>query len=91
MLIFGAGGMAICLFILSATFLHHISLMECLVVLIIYNTCFAFSQGTVIWVYLSELFPLDVKAKGQSYGTSVLWVANAILISLFPTLQHLSP
>jgi MFS family permease len=91
LLISGAAGMSICLFALSAVFLHHISPIECLIILVIYNACFAFSQGTVIWVYLSELFPFDVRAKGQSYGTSVHWIANAILISLFPTLHHFSP
>lgn len=91
LLISGAGGMSICLFVLSAPFKNHISLVECLAILITYNTCFAFSQGTVIWVYLSEIFPFDVRAKGQSYGASVLWISNAALITLFPTLQHFSP
>jgi hypothetical protein len=83
--------MSVCLFILSATAKHHISLAECLAVLIAYNICFAFSQGTVIWVYLSELFPVEVRAKGQSYGACLLWIANATLISFFPTLRHFSP
>jgi sugar porter (SP) family MFS transporter len=91
LLISGAAGMAICLWILSATFAHQIGLLECSIVLIIYNACFAFSQGTTIWVYLSELFPYGLREKGQSYGASVHWIANAILISLFPTLQHYSP
>jgi predicted MFS family arabinose efflux permease len=91
LLISGAAGMAICLWVLSATFVHQIGLLECSIVLIIYNACFAFSQGTTIWVYLSELFPYGLREKGQSYGASVHWIANAILVSLFPTLQHFSP
>ena len=29
---------------------------------------FAFSQGTVIWVFISEIFPNTVRAKGQALG-----------------------
>jgi SP family arabinose:H+ symporter-like MFS transporter len=91
LLISGAAGMSICLFVLSDAFLHHFNPVECIIILVIYNACFAFSQGTTIWVYLSELFPYDLRAKGQSYSASVHWVANAILVSLFPTLEHFSP
>ena len=38
---------------------------------------FAFSQGAVIWVYLSEVFPNRVRAKGQSLGSFTHWIMNA--------------
>jgi hypothetical protein len=41
-------------------------------------------------VYLSELFPPGTRGKGQGYGSSVNWIANAILISIFPVMQHAS-
>ena len=90
LLVTGAAGMSICLFVLSGR-LHVLTPLNCLLLLVAYNACFAFSQGTVIWVYLSELFPLKVRAKGQSYGASVHWIANAVLVSLYPTLQRLGP
>jgi len=34
----------------------------------IYIAFFAFSQGAVIWVFISEIFPNDVRAKGQTLG-----------------------
>lgn len=43
-----------------------------------------------MWVYLSELFPPGVRGAGQGYGSTVHWVANAMLISVFPMLQHAS-
>jgi hypothetical protein len=58
-----------------------------IVVLLCYNVCFGFSQGAVVWVYLSELFPLPVRARGQSFGSTVLWVANAIIICSFPAIE----
>ena len=43
-----------------------------------YIAFFAFSQGAVIWVYLSEVFPNRVRAKGQSLGSFTHWIMNAI-------------
>jgi hypothetical protein len=51
---------------------------------------FAFSQGAVIWVYLSEVFPNLVRAKGQSLGSFTHWIMNAIISAVFPALAALS-
>jgi hypothetical protein len=59
-------------------------------ILVGYNAFFAFSQGTVVWVYLSELFPPGIRGAGQGDGSSVHWITNAILISVFPVIQHAS-
>jgi sugar porter (SP) family MFS transporter len=47
---------------------------------------FAFSQGAVIWVYLSEVFPNRVRAKGQSLGSFTHWFMNALISWTFPLL-----
>jgi sugar porter (SP) family MFS transporter len=47
---------------------------------------FAFSQGAVIWVYLSEVFPNRVRAKGQSLGSFSHWFMNALISGVFPLL-----
>jgi SP family arabinose:H+ symporter-like MFS transporter len=51
---------------------------------------FAFSQGAVIWVYLSEVFPTRVRAKGQSLGSFTHWTMNALISWLFPFVAALS-
>jgi sugar porter (SP) family MFS transporter len=51
---------------------------------------FAISQGAVIWVYISEVFPTRVRAKGQAIGTSTLWVMNALISAIFPLLAKKS-
>ena len=51
-----------------------------------YIAFFAFSQGAVIWVYLGEVFPNRVRAKGQSLGSTTHWVMNAIISGVFPVL-----
>jgi sugar porter (SP) family MFS transporter len=88
LLVWGAAGMSVCLFALGLSIPHQFASVWYLLLLIGYNTFFAFSQGTVIWVYLSELFPFAVRGAGQGYGTSVLWVATAVLIGVFPIVQN---
>ncbi|MGB3065070.1 sugar porter family MFS transporter [Sphingobacterium thalpophilum] len=50
---------------------------------------FAFSQGAVIWVFISEIFPNDVRAKGQTFGSLTHWVMAAIITFCFPALAEL--
>jgi len=44
----------------------------------------AFSASAVIWVFISEIFPPDVRAKGQSFGGMVHWVMCMAVSWLFP-------
>ena len=52
--------------------------------LVAYIAFFAFSQGAVIWVYISEVFPNLVRAKGQSLGSFTHWIMNAGISYAFP-------
>jgi len=55
---------------------------------------FAFSQGAVIWVFLAEIFPNKVRAKGQALGSFTHWIMNAIIGLLFPVVLaalHVGP
>jgi MFS family permease len=90
LLIWGSAGMALCLLCLGIAIPHHLGPLFYLSILLAYHSFFAFSQGTVVWVYLSELFSPGTRGKGQGYGSSVNWIANAILISIFPVMQHAS-
>jgi sugar porter (SP) family MFS transporter len=86
LLLVGAVGTAICLAGVAAIFAtnkHHELLLWLLVGFI---ASFAFSQGSVIWVYLSEVFPNRVRAKGQSLGTLTHWLMNAAISLTFPIL-----
>ena len=49
-----------------------------------YIASFGFSQGAVIWVYISEVFPNRVRAKGQSLGSFTHWFMNALIAGVFP-------
>jgi sugar porter (SP) family MFS transporter len=56
--------------------------------LFIYIAFFAFSQGAVIWVFISEIFPNQVRAKGQTLGSTTHWVMAAIIAFSFPYLAE---
>lgn len=86
LLLAGSAGMALCLVLLPAQRYMRWPAVSVIVVLVCYNAFFAFSQGTVVWVYLSELFPLPVRARGQSLGSTVNWLANALITGSFPLL-----
>ncbi len=90
LLYLGSIGMAACLLSLGVAVPHHFSPVVYLSILATYNAFFALSQGTVVWVYLSELFPVGLRGSGQGYGSTVHWIANAVLISVFPSVQHAS-
>ncbi|MGE0588090.1 MAG: sugar porter family MFS transporter [Cyclobacteriaceae bacterium] len=44
----------------------------------------AVGQGAVIWVFISEVFPNQVRAYGQSLGTGTHWVFAALITLLTP-------
>jgi sugar porter (SP) family MFS transporter len=52
--------------------------------LVMFIAAFAVSQGAVIWVYLSEIFPTSVRARGQAVGSSTHWILNAVISGTFP-------
>ena len=44
----------------------------------------AIGQGTVIWVFIAEIFPNRHRAEGQALGSFTHWVFAALLTSFFP-------
>jgi MFS transporter, SP family, arabinose:H+ symporter len=86
LLLIGAVGTAICLAGVAGIFLSH-QHQELLVWLLVgYIAFFSFSQGAVIWVYIGEVFPNRVRAKGQSLGSSSHWIMNGIISLVFPVM-----
>ncbi|MBX9877555.1 MAG: sugar porter family MFS transporter [Candidatus Obscuribacterales bacterium] len=90
LLLTGAIGTAFCLFGVAAVFYTHQHQAMLLWFLVGFIAFFAISQGAVIWVYLSEIFPTRVRARGQSLGCSAHWIMNAIISGVFPVLAKTS-
>jgi SP family arabinose:H+ symporter-like MFS transporter len=84
LLLIGAVGTAACLFGVSAVFYTQTHRSSLLWLLVAYIAFFAISQGAVIWVYIGEVFPNRVRAKGQGLGSSSHWVMNALIAYYFP-------
>ena len=57
---------------------------------ITYIAFFAFSQGAVIWVYISEIFPNRVRARGQALGSFTHWFWAAVVSWSFPVVAEAS-
>lgn len=91
LLLAGAAGTCvalICVAVIYATGQGQALLLPCLVAFIVF---FAISQGAVIWVYLSEIFPTAVRARGQALGSATHWVMNAIISFAFPVIAAKAP
>lgn len=86
LLLIGTVGLTVCLTAIAAVFLTRRHLSWLVWLLMAYIACFAVSQGAVVWVYISEVFPTIVRAKGQSLGSSSHWVTNAIISLVFPVM-----
>ncbi len=54
--------------------------------LFVFIAAHAIGQGTVIWVFISEIFPNHLRSSGQSFGSSIHWLLAAIVPSLIPIL-----
>ncbi|MFA5329193.1 MAG: sugar porter family MFS transporter [Prolixibacteraceae bacterium] len=50
---------------------------------------FAFSQGAVLWVVLSEIFPHKVRAQGQALGSFTHWIMAAAISWSFPVFANM--
>jgi sugar porter (SP) family MFS transporter len=86
LLLIGSAGMVGCLSGVAYVFLTNSHLSSLLWLLLAYIAFFAVSQGAVIWVYIGEVFPNRVRAKGQSLGSSAHWIMNALISLTFPLL-----
>lgn len=90
LLLIGSVGTAACLAGVSGVFFTQSHQSYLLWLLVAYIAFFAISQGAVIWVYIGEVFPNRVRAKGQGLGSSSHWIMNAIIAYTFPQLAKSS-
>ncbi len=84
MLLLGALLMTAFLGLFSYLFLASIQGLGLLIMLVLFVGSFAFSQGAVVWVILSEMFPNNIRARATSIGSFSLWVFCFVTTLLFP-------
>ncbi len=90
LLLIGSVGTAICLSGVAAIFYKQQHREYLVWLLVGYIFFFAVSQGAVIWVYISEVFPTRVRSKGQSLGSGSHWIMNALISAVFPLIARRS-
>jgi len=85
LLIMGAVGMSLFLAIFGILFLNEVFTGYWLLFFMLgFIAFFASSQGVVIWVILSEMFPNNIRARASSIGSFSHWFFNALTSFLFP-------
>jgi sugar porter (SP) family MFS transporter len=82
----GSVGYIISLSLVALAFAFQWKGMAVPLFLFMFIAAHAIGQGTVIWVFISEIFPNHLRASGQSFGSSVHWVLAAIIPSCVPIL-----
>ena len=92
LLLAGLIGMALSLFGLSFAFYAHSGTESLrwlsLVCTFTYIICFAFSLGAILWLMVSEIFPLEVRATAMGVAVFSCWFWNFVVSSTFLTLLN---
>jgi sugar porter (SP) family MFS transporter len=84
LLMVGAIGMPVCLALVAVGLFREIQGTFLLLSMLGFVAFFAATQGVVIWVILSEMFPNKVRARVAAIGSFSMWVVNAITAFFFP-------
>jgi len=84
LLIIGSLGYILSLASVALCFKFEAGNIALLTSLILFIASHAIGQGAVIWVFISEIFPNNVRALGQSFGASVHWVFAAVITLITP-------
>ena len=92
LLLIGAAGMIVFLGLTAMAFNKESGGGTAVIVYLIgFIAFFAFSQGAVIWVFISEIFPNSVRSQGGSLGSFTHWIMAAIISWTFPIIVEGSP
>jgi len=92
LLLVGSVGMVVFLGLVAHAFKQQVDGFSFMLIYLIgFIAFFAFSQGAVIWVFISEIFPNQVRSQGSSLGSFTHWMMAAIISWLFPVIVESSP
>ena len=82
----GSVGYIVALSLVACAFYLNWEGISVAIFLFLFIAAHAIGQGTVIWVFISEIFPNHLRGYGQSFGSSVHWILAAVVPSLIPIL-----
>jgi SP family arabinose:H+ symporter-like MFS transporter len=85
----GSIGMGTCLILLMVTVAtNHFQGPLVLVLILSYLAFFSSCIGPVFWTLMPEIFPTDVRGLAMTVPVLTQWVANALVVLLFPFAYH---
>jgi sugar porter (SP) family MFS transporter len=79
LMIIGSLGYIISLGMVALAFYNHLGPIVLMSSIMLFIASHAIGQGAVIWVFISEIFPNNVRANGQSFGTGIHWIFAALI------------
>lgn len=86
LMIIGALGMAVSMFLLGFSFFFKSVGLGTLIFMLLYTASFAMSWGPVTWVLLSEIFPNKIRGV-MSVAVAAQWIANLVISWTFPIMN----
>lgn len=89
LMLFGSVGYIISLAVVAAAFYYKLQGMVVPVFVFLFIASHAIGQGAVIWVFISEIFPNQVRSYGQTLGSGTHWVLAAAVSAAFPFFANL--
>lgn len=88
LMLFGSAGLAVIYVILGGCYFWEVSGWPMLLLVVMAIACYAMSLAPVVWVVLSEIFPMRIRGAAMALSTFFLWVACFILTYTFPILNE---
>jgi sugar porter (SP) family MFS transporter len=89
LMIIGSVGYILSLGMVAFAFLNNLGPAVLMVSILVFIASHAIGQGAVIWVFISEIFPNNVRANGQSFGTGIHWIFAALITLAGPVVIDL--
>ena len=86
LLYIGSIGYVVALSLVGCSFLFGWTGMAVPVFIFLFIAAHAIGQGTVIWVFIAEIFPTNLRATGQTVGSTIHWILAASISSAMPYL-----
>lgn len=88
LLLFSLSGMAASLALTGAAYHFHFATTTIFLSLLAFVSFFGVGLGSIPWVLIAEIYPLQVRGKAMSVATFWVWTGNWIIAGSFLTLQH---
>lgn len=89
LMIIGSLGYIISLSMVALAFYNNLGAIILMSSIMLFIASHAIGQGAVIWVFISEIFPNNVRANGQSFGTGIHWIFAALITLAGPVVIDL--